>query len=255
VCEECEVDVWGCSLGLMLSRVLRLAISAELPSLHGQPLGKSLGDCGALFSASLVFGALVVVLEPHQSQGRHIKVALMVCSMSMGWCLLYSGQWMFWAQFPDGLSGHSSKMLARVVMALIDSVLVVFTLFGVDFIADHMQGRSERALRSLMTAMGLLLGLAWEAAFDQAVSGIEEKFAADSVRNRVLLKVGMSAALCTLVLPAWRLYILPKAIAGAGEGHIKMGLEESMAEAVLSHRHTQEAAGINQHVVARSPTM
>merc|ERR1719160_72482 len=94
-------------------------------------------------------------------------------------------------------------------MAVTDSVFVVAWIFIVDFMADNMR-TSEKALRHLMDALGLLMGLTWEAAFDQAAETTEERFAADNLRKRIVLKICVAVGLCTVVLPAWRWYILPK---------------------------------------------
>lgn len=232
VCCDCEDDVAGLALGLMISRVVRFIITEELPPLHGQPKHKTANDCHALLGVAVIFGVLVMLFEQFIHWGRHVKIAQVVSSMTMGFCLLYSGQWAFWATFGDaGLAGHSSKMLARIVMALFDSVLVLGAIFIVDFIADRMES-SQKALRTLMTSLGLLLGLAWEAAFDQSVEGIEEKFAPHDKTRKICLKLAMTFGLCIVVLPAWRNYILPMALLGAGRGSAKSGLEESVAESL-----------------------
>merc|ERR1719231_1559742 len=118
--------------------------------------------------------------------GRLPRVLQLVCSMTMGWSLLYTGQWLFWAVFPSGLAGHGSKMLARVVMAIVDSSIAVVAILVVDFLADRLQEMGSprrhrgleiaKGLRTLMSALGLLLGLAWEAAFDQALEHLVERF-------------------------------------------------------------------------------
>merc|ERR1719161_3288493 len=89
-------------------------------------------------------------------------------------------------------------------MALVDSVLVVLTILIIDYLSYH--------TRSMMTALGVFLGLAWHVAFDQAVEGIEEKFAQHDIGKQLKLKLGMTFGLCLVVLPAWWQYILPRAM-------------------------------------------
>lgn len=68
-----------------------------------------------------------------------------------------------------------------------------------------------RALRTVMDAFSFLTGLSWEKAFavanDTLVVGVPVLH-----RHTVLAKIGISAFLVLLVLPAWLWYVVPKAM-------------------------------------------
>lgn len=213
-CIEVEDDVMGLALAFVLSRSVRFFIAGELPPVYGNPLGKTFWQVKALLGCSLGFGAFVVLLSPvvvaikNHTVARLAKCAQLVCSMAMGWSLLYTGQWSYWAATGDqGLMGKECKMLARIAMAIINSVIVIVAIIVLDFIADRVTVNA-RALRSLSDALGLLLGLSWEAAFDQAVESAHEEFHS----NALVLKIVMGFCMCVVVTPAWQLYILPAAL-------------------------------------------
>uniref|UniRef100_A0A7S0A8I5 Uncharacterized protein n=1 Tax=Pyrodinium bahamense TaxID=73915 RepID=A0A7S0A8I5_9DINO len=58
----------------------------------------------------------------------------------------------------------------------------------------------------MITALGLLVGISWEGSFTLAVAEIVVNYP----QNRLLLKNLLAVGLVLVVLPAWRLYILPR---------------------------------------------
>lgn len=210
-CGECERDVAGLCLGLISSRVIRFAILGHLVPIYGAPQGMTSLQCCLLWASAACL-AVVVLVVSRRWCGVQVDRVLTVVSMTMGWCLLYAGQWSYWnLTGGQGLAGMQGKMTARVVMALVDSVLAISAIFVVDSMA-YRSPRAERGLKLIMKAMGLLLGLAWEYSFEQAGEDITEKFTEPGSRERLLLKVAMAMVLCIVVLPAWKLYILPNSL-------------------------------------------
>merc|ERR1719272_2595618 len=100
--------------------------------------------------------------------------------MTMGWCLLFGGEYYYWALTDNmGLTGHGSEMIAKMVMAFIDSLLVVAFVFVISGVVDYFKlesEASETAVEKLVEGASLLLGLAWEATFDVAAEGFMDKF-------------------------------------------------------------------------------
>merc|ERR1712157_673220 len=62
-----------------------------------------------------------------------------------------------------------------------------------------------RALRAIISALGLLVGLSWENTFSASIEEL-----AESCSDPRIVKVGLSSALLIVVYPSWNWYILPK---------------------------------------------
>jgi len=90
----------------------------------------------------------------------------------------------------------------------------------VDKIADNMrtayEGQKdtllfvEEIIRVIINSLGILVGFSWEHSFDGSVEDIAEnaplRGKAASVNTQLILGI----AVCALILPAWREYILQK---------------------------------------------
>lgn len=68
----------------------------------------------------------------------------------------------------------------------------------------------EKALRTIIDGFGLLVGLAWDKAFDAADEAIVE--GTHGLHEHVVIaKMAIAALLVLFVIPAWKWYIVPKA--------------------------------------------
>merc|ERR1719160_1379575 len=65
---------------------------------------------------------------------------------------------------------------------------------------------------AVSNAFVLALGIAWQGAFSEAVAALSHRF--DDLRVRAYMDALMTMILCAVVLPAWVMYMLPKALAG-----------------------------------------
>merc|ERR1719443_1863675 len=126
--------------------------------------------------------------------------------MSAGWCLLSRGQWLFWSSVGEAM-GEADKMQARMIMAICFSALVFSSIFLFDFIADHYVTQS--GLRTLISTMALLLGLAWEAVFTLSIESIAGHYTGHPGQY-IWCELGLTFVLCGTVLPAWLMYFVPK---------------------------------------------
>jgi len=213
-CAEGEIEAFSLTAGFLVSHLVRFSIVGQLAPLHGAPKGKTQSEVNTLLLWSVVFATLVVALGfLHSHLARRnadpmvkgaTNLALEVSSMSMAWCFLAWGQWEFWSSTDGAGVGEGDKMTARMVMALLSSLLVFACIFAVDKAADF----NMPEFRPLADAFVLVMALSWEAAFDRAVQGIGEEFEGN---QKLWMETGLSIALCAVVLPAWMLYVLPRA--------------------------------------------
>lgn len=73
-----------------------------------------------------------------------------------------------------------------------------------------LQKRKRAAMRGTILALGVLIGFAWEKSFDTAVDDTAEK--ESNIMPPSFIKVVLAMLLATVVLPAWRWYILPEVV-------------------------------------------
>jgi len=99
-------------------------------------------------------------------------------------------------------------MTKEVVLALFVTSMALALIFALDYLAD-LEATDEavdKALRTGVQALAILIGFSWEKAFDDAVVSIT---AAVTVVPRSLMRLVLAVVLAGVVIPAWRFYILP----------------------------------------------
>jgi len=229
-CAHTEDEFLSFTAGLLISQFCRFNITGHLPPPYGYKKKKkfTLNQTMSLFGCAMAFGALVVIcgyfrdrLGGGGNPTVHKVLASLqgVMSMSMAWCLHFWSKWFFY--YYANLSGTLStgiKMVGKVAMALIFSPVGFMGIVLCDSIADRCHQLS--GLRAMNEGFVLLIGLAWEKTFMQAIDSIELD---DSITQQAMQKAGLSLGLVVFVAPAWAWYILPKSVealkAEHGHGH------------------------------------
>lgn len=264
-CTEVCSDYVALASGLLFSLVIRMSISGDLPPVHGAPRNKSFGEVWGLFALSMLLAPAVlgvsmwkfkISLELHASalKLRIAETCQMTTCFTMGWTLLYWGYWNFYATQGDKDEdfGPGGKMLQRLTMAGVFSFIVFGLIFLIDKIADQVREMTDNGqiesesgqciqygFRSLLKTCSLLMGLSWEATFNQGVHAIGAGYEGSTQTVVIVL---LSAATCAIVLPAWALYILPKTT------------HEDFAEEFLQHDEEEAEAEVGEQV-AKSTTL
>lgn len=221
-CKTTENHAIGICLGLLCSSIVRFAISGSLPPVDGSPRNKTDEQIWQLLGVSLGLGlpvmamtAMCNALEKHKGKlpgfVRAVHAAQELLTQSMGWCLLFCGQWGFWSATHGEGVGLGDKMSARMVCALVTSYVGFVLIYLLDWIADRM--KSARAgFDAVIRALILGIAISWKAAFKKAVQGISHEF--DDATTRTYVDVGLCLFICSVVVPAWVMYMLPKELAG-----------------------------------------
>jgi len=183
----------------------------------------------------------------------------MMAAISMMWCLFRIGDWQtqIWTDYNKPLAhpigAFAMSMLSVCVIVLLDAVadklpsclrLLQPKPIGVGTVvvceneasqksmADQekeekiVRGTTavELTLRTLINGFGVLVGLSWEKAFNSSLITIVTGFADE--HHRVLPICTLSLALVAFVLPAWRKFIVPKALKTEAE-HKKDIMQEN----------------------------
>eukprot|EP00927_Polykrikos_kofoidii_P067467 TRINITY_DN6295_c0_g1_i2.p1 TRINITY_DN6295_c0_g1~~TRINITY_DN6295_c0_g1_i2.p1 ORF type:complete len:679 (+),score=95.37 TRINITY_DN6295_c0_g1_i2:295-2037(+) len=215
-CGEAEIESFGLCLGLLVSMLIRFSISGYLPPVHGSPRGKSFLMDAKLFGASMLLGVALVLVSIKRSRmppasnltlAKTMHALQETISMATGWCMLFTGYWVFYSTTADAGIGSGGSMEMRVFMTLVFSAICFLSMLMVDAMADRVDEHFEKGLRALLNSFALLMGLSWEATFAEAVESVGSTF--EDIKTRTVVSVTITVGLCAVVLPAWALYILP----------------------------------------------
>lgn len=251
-CKQVENQFASICLGLLFSIVVRQAITGQMPAVWGSPHNKTQEQVNKLFGVSLgfsvpVFAISIVVLALKSYENslpgllRSARVSQLILSMCMGWSLVFCGQWEFWSSTSGNGVGLGDKMTARMIDALVFSYMSFGFIIALDFLADNVKV-ARGGFQAVSCAFTLGLGLAWQGAFSEAISCLSNRF--EDKTTRAYMDVLITLCLCGIVMPAWVLYMLPKALAGPqpldglktkGKGH----------EVEESEKSNEEGAGVS----------
>ncbi|CAJ1329413.1 unnamed protein product [Effrenium voratum] len=262
---ETEDDVLSLAVSFLVVQVLRFLITGNLPNTEGEdPEGMthSTLSCELLLLAGLVFGcfdtARIVlrkflsgkdqkepeaVLTTHSTHSfeldeNHRAAAWFrdIAAMCTAWCLHFSVDW--WLS--SNLMGEGAVL--SVICAVAVTGLALGLIFVLDKLADmdFTDDEVDCSLRALITSLGILIGFSWERSFDAAVGGLAE--------NRVfglpppILTLILAIILASMVMPAWKWYILPVVEANKEESHNRGDHHAaSVADLLkLAHSHQDE---------------
>lgn len=144
------------------------------------------------------------------------RTAVVTLCMGFGWCMFFSTRW-----FLAGLDAfritvtESGKEITvpdleilSIVTALILSFGAILALFVLDKLADSDMTDEyvDKAIAQTITAIGILIGFAWDQCFLESAAVVASRSINPHV-CRIVLAL-MSAALVT---PAWKWYLIPMA--------------------------------------------
>eukprot|EP00931_Biecheleriopsis_adriatica_P106051 TRINITY_DN80562_c0_g1_i1.p1 TRINITY_DN80562_c0_g1~~TRINITY_DN80562_c0_g1_i1.p1 ORF type:complete len:572 (+),score=171.53 TRINITY_DN80562_c0_g1_i1:140-1717(+) len=231
--EETEDDVMGLTLSFLLVQVLRYYVSGVLPNDEGDWPEDFVVTNLQVFILILL-GAGIAVLSfwrtvyVQQTFGRYTAYMRLVCDFSFCWSMMFAVD-AFLAS--HGLGGIEYGCLGEVITACILTICAFCVIYLLDKQADMMEEEQQRmahesftrslswaekkalhkrqgvAIRSTVMALGVLIGFAWEKCFDVAVDATAEKEA--KILPAAFTKMVLAFLLATIVIPAWRWYILP----------------------------------------------
>eukprot|EP00931_Biecheleriopsis_adriatica_P123534 TRINITY_DN98586_c0_g1_i1.p1 TRINITY_DN98586_c0_g1~~TRINITY_DN98586_c0_g1_i1.p1 ORF type:complete len:644 (-),score=106.84 TRINITY_DN98586_c0_g1_i1:54-1985(-) len=212
--EHTENELTAFALGFLISMCVRFGLVGCAARLHWAPDDTgSVEQMTGLLLCVLLFAVLLIACSwlnrCSRISERQCELIEVTLAMSMGWCMLYLGHWMFWiASDGNGLIGNGDVMAAKTVVTFFCTCFGFAMLLVIDFAADRLPF-FEHGLRSTSEAFVLLLGLSWESTFVKVLEASQKK-ATDNTQD-TLMTVVKALVLCFLVVPAWIMYIMPKA--------------------------------------------
>jgi len=169
---------------------------------------------------------------------RLIEIMMNTSSMMFAWGMLFATRWLgFRTEALEDMGIAIHTMGGRVSLALFISVLCFLFIFCLDKIDDMSKSETGgdgggELIKTIINAIGILVGLSWEHAFDGGVEAI-----ASLTSNPVYAELVLAAFVALLIVPAWRKYILKKA----------MQLEDYRKEGLAGLRNINEQKQNNQN--------
>eukprot|EP00932_Pfiesteria_piscicida_P002439 SRR837773.12375.p3 GENE.SRR837773.12375~~SRR837773.12375.p3 ORF type:complete len:358 (+),score=180.27 SRR837773.12375:50-1075(+) len=250
--EETVDDIIGLAVSFLLTQSLRLLIGGSLPNAEGEEPEEGLSkhtdfQAFQLLFISLVFVAieLLRLVYIKRTFVRFTPQMRNVVMMTLSWCLFFSCDW--WLSHNFFTQNHG--MTKEVVLALMVTAIAMSMIFLLDKLADlPITGTAvDKAIRSVVRAYGILIGFSWEKSFDTAVAEVSDnvKFVPEH-----LTKMLLAVLLVVLVVPAWRLYILPTILRYE---QLEEKEEEEEAEGEAREKEAEEGRGL-QAPLLRSST-
>lgn len=263
-CEEAENDVMGLALSFTMLNALRFWISGCLPNEEGkeEECPKTVPEeylyhhttyqKAMMISLGVAFALIIFVmrsnwpewLEPEairkmpksQRSAMKLKSRLaegiyVAISMCFSWSLFFGCQ-MILAGFTIF---HEPELLA-VTLAIGLSLSCMLGIIPLDKLADAdwTDEHADTAIRSIMSAMGLLIGFGWEQCFDASVDALAQK--ADDCEfalvNPHTAKLALTLFCSGLLIPAWKWYILPFIVAKGWTASYPLQLNAKLIKAM-----------------------
>jgi len=241
---ETEDDVMALAVSFLLVQVLRFGISGQLPNSEGEDeegTQHSTRECGMLLLAAAAFGCFEILkitfrkairkaLGQSASDGHagaahgekedpsvwdrlnHVWIRD-ICAMCTAWSLHFAVDWFLTTNL------DVEGAVSAVVCAVVVTCLALGLIFVLDKLADmeFTDDEVDAALRALITSLGILIGFSWERSFDAAVGGLAEQRAFGLAPPVITLLLAI--ILASMVVPAWKWYILPTTLKYKKEAH------------------------------------
>mmetsp|Transcript_43220 Transcript_43220/g.78645 ORF Transcript_43220/g.78645 Transcript_43220/m.78645 type:complete len:557 (-) Transcript_43220:60-1730(-) len=214
--EEAENHYTGLTLGLLVCQTIKFMIVGHLAPVHGAPKHKTPLEVGLLVGAALLMALMVTTVSYVNAYvensttlplGRATNIAQRVACMTLGWNLLFAGEWAFWSMTGGRGVADDDDMIAGILLLLAFGVFGFIMIFIVDFLAST-KIIQKHAMQALIDGVALAIGLTWEVSVDTAVLCLHGVIANGGIR---FVDAATDAMLFLLIMPAHVLYISPRA--------------------------------------------
>jgi hypothetical protein len=246
-CEEAENDVMGLTLSFTTIGALRFLVNGCLPNQEGKEeecTGPTIPEeylfhhttyqkvfmlmVGCVFTVTIFVVRVKwpewlekewIVEQPWTWQRKHRYKMLARLAEALYVALTMAFSWCFFFGFQMLLAGihffHGQEELLAVCLALVLSLLCMSMIIPLDALADlpdeYTDEKVDKAIRSIISSMGLLIGFSWEQCFDTSVDILAERThrSGFALVNPHSAKLSLTAFCAGLLVPAWYFYMLP----------------------------------------------
>eukprot|EP00930_Biecheleria_cincta_P029512 TRINITY_DN20526_c0_g1_i1.p1 TRINITY_DN20526_c0_g1~~TRINITY_DN20526_c0_g1_i1.p1 ORF type:complete len:699 (-),score=139.21 TRINITY_DN20526_c0_g1_i1:29-2125(-) len=223
--EEASNDVLSLTMSFLVVQCIKFGLTGVQGDEGGyQPAPSVPTDWHgglSLYAIGIIFLMLAMVLiswlkdrvDTPQWQQQAKDMLQSTCTMCFSWCFLFATRWCAIALYMHGTMGlKPGSMLLNVALSVLLSAFAFLCTLILDKVEDSFAREGEtqaqaKMFKSVITALGLLVGLSWEHSFDVAV-----EVAAEKTSRPVMMELVFTVVVVALIVPAWRRYVLTKQI-------------------------------------------
>jgi len=254
--EETEDDVIGLAVSFCFVQCVRFIVGGTLPNHEGEEPEDIIIKHSDMQSFTLVtVGWFLGILEAlrvlyiKKTIKRLTPQGKNIIAMTFSWCIFFGNDW----YLSHNIFITEQGMMKEVTLALAVTVIALVMIFALEQLQDlrNLDHGIDEAIRAVVNAIGILIGFAWEKAFDVAVAEITETV---NVLPAPVTKMMLAILLAGTVVPAWYRHILPNIIlieaeeeGKSGEGaEIEAGKQETLRQPLLDEKkHSSDGAAAN----------
>jgi len=226
-------DVIALCTSFLLIQVVRFGLTGHLPNLYGGEPAKEVESHTALQISFLftfaILGAIFagasffIRRKVASSHGKRFLLTFQLSmAMTKSWCFFFAGVWIMGSLGVAASLGVSEESaLLDMILALALSFYAFVLIFALDKLADadFTDGDADAFIYTFMGGLGILIGFAWEQAFDRSLETVVEFMEEDThAWPEPILKALLAFCVVILVMPAWRWWILRTALLAQKEG-------------------------------------
>eukprot|EP00811_Abedinium_folium_P011056 NODE_2022_length_2310_cov_5.063674.p1 GENE.NODE_2022_length_2310_cov_5.063674~~NODE_2022_length_2310_cov_5.063674.p1 ORF type:complete len:696 (+),score=126.44 NODE_2022_length_2310_cov_5.063674:35-2089(+) len=220
---EAETSIAALAVSFLTVQACRFNITGVMPDSLGieeEHYVHSYASIAKLSACTVAFAVLTTIYVQIQEQftkDHSANAALSIwtdfsevmkgsLAMSFAWALLYAAKW---GVAMVECMGSPNVVHSRVLLAIIISGVAFLVILGLDKIADMpcTNSNTDHVIFSIITALGVLVGFAWEQSFDGGLEVISEL-----TSNPVAAELGLALGVAAIVITPWRKYILVQVI-------------------------------------------
>jgi len=153
---------------------------------------------------------------------RWVFISSSTLATISAWCAMYFAKWCLFSYMLEYTTFHNpNACMQRVVLAMVVSAGSMGLVFFFDKLKDMecTKEAADTAIKAIIQALAILIGFAWESAFDSGVEAISELTVHNGEWVPIWVKLTMAFTMAIVTIPAWRMYILPHTMPKKEEDH------------------------------------
>lgn len=197
---DTAIDFFCMGASYLLSMWMRFFLAGNPPSMAGPTESGDLFHIEVMICVGMtciILSGVLAWIHHWHGMDQYMDIASTLIAMTASWTLLFAADWTVFDLLGVGME-------ARSCIALVFSFLAVLFVLA-SYAAIHYFDFNRRALRGMLTAVSLGVGLSWEKVFDESIEDLEGlgAGAGNIIVSQLILVI--------VVFPAWMLFMLPHA--------------------------------------------
>lgn len=182
------------------------------PTIDGElGLAPSKGIYLLLLSTLFLFLSAIVAAAHHHIPAFFMDFISTTVATSAAFLLIFGYMWRVGETGSELFSQFKVAMLISIYAV---AFLLLVVLFKTHCMRENLKGGLGGAFDPIWTGIGLAVGLSWEKVFDASMDGFSDyvsKQEGGNEKGAKIIEILFMVVVILVVVPAWQVYILPKA--------------------------------------------